>query len=159
MKENVLDVLMYLFENYYMDEEEAVQPDQEFLRLELREAGFPNTEIQKAFEWLEALAAHRDVPPPVKQMDRSLRLFNDGECERLDLECRGFLMFLEQVGILDSISRELVIDRIMALGTTYIDIEQLKWVILMVLFNKPGQEAAYAWMEDLVFEHLEGSIH
>jgi len=159
MKENVLDVLMYLFENYYMDEEDEVRPDQEYLRLELRKAGFPNAEIQKAFEWLEALAAHRDVAPPVTQKDHSIRLFNEGEREKLDLECRGFLMFLEQVGILNSSWRELVIDRVMALGTNYIDIDQLKWVILMVLFNKPGQEAAYAWMEDLVFEHMAGSIH
>ena len=77
MKENVLDVLMYLFENYYMDEEDEVRPDQEYLRVELRKAGFPNAEIQKAFEWLEALAAHRDVSPPVVQKDHSLRLFSE----------------------------------------------------------------------------------
>ena len=33
-----------------------------------------------------------------------------------------------------------------------IDIEQVKWVVLMVLFNQPGQEANYAWMEDLMFD-------
>ena len=39
------------------------------------------------------------------------------------------------------------------------DLEQLKWIILMVLFNQPGQEAAYAWMEDLVFEDTPGRLH
>lgn len=159
MKENVLDVLMYLFENYYMDDDRDPGPNQEDLRVELREAGFPNTEIQKAFEWLEALAAHRDVPPPASEQAHSLRIFGEVEAERLDLECRGFLIFLEQVGILDPSSRELIIEQVMALGASDIDIDQLKWVILMVLFNQPGQEAAYAWMEDLVFEHLTGSIH
>jgi len=29
----------------------------------------------------------------------------------------------------------------------------------MVLFNQPGQEAAYAWLEDLVFEEMETYLH
>ena len=40
-----------------------------------------------------------------------------------------------------------------------IDLEQLKWVVLMVLFNQPGREAAFAWMEDLVFEETTGMLH
>ncbi|HKK14211.1 MAG TPA: DUF494 family protein, partial [Gammaproteobacteria bacterium] len=31
MKENVLDVLMYLFENYYLDDETEFDPDRESL--------------------------------------------------------------------------------------------------------------------------------
>jgi Smg protein len=27
------------------------------------------------------------------------------------------------------------------------------------LFNQPGQEEAYAWMEDLMFEEVEGYLH
>ena len=40
----------------------------------------------------------------------------------------------------------------MALDAEEVTIEDVKWVILMVLFNKPGQEANYAWMEDLLFD-------
>ena len=52
MKENVFDVLMYLFENY-MDEDPEVDQDQEALTSELTQAGFPKGEIRKAFSWLE----------------------------------------------------------------------------------------------------------
>ena len=65
-------------------------------------------------------------------------------------------MFLEQTGVLDHNTREMVIDRVMALESEEIDLEQLKWVVLMVLFNQPGREAAYAWMEDLVFDEMPG---
>ena len=41
----------------------------------------------------------------------------------------------------------------MALEDEEIDLDQLKWVVLMVLFNQPGRESAYAWMEDLVIDH------
>jgi len=155
MKENMFDVLMYLFEHYYMDEETDLSPDRESLHTELVEAGFPSLEINQAFEWLEDLALQEhDIQSP--QTENAIRIFSDRECERLDTESRGFLLFLEQMGILPPDSRERVIERAMALDTDDFDIAQLKWVILMVLFNQPGAEAAYAWMEDLVFDSVPG---
>ena len=65
-------------------------------------------------------------------------MFDALEQARLDTDCRGFLVHLEQVGILSPTQRELVIDRLMALDGDDIDIEQLKWVVLMVLFSQPG---------------------
>ena len=46
----------------------------------------------------------------------------------------------------------------MALDSVDIDVEQVKWVVLMVLFSQPGQEDAFARMEDLVFEDV-GAVH
>lgn len=160
MKENVLDVLMYLFENY-MDEGPDFNPDQESLVAELAQAGFPKGEIAKAFTWLEGLAALRndEVAPPTDASLKSLRIYSEEEQKKMDLASRGFLLFLEQGAVLDSAARELVIDRVMALETDEIDLEQLKWIILMVLFNQPGQEQAYAWMEDLVFNETQGALN
>ena len=159
MKENVLDVLMYLFENY-INEEVAIDTDQESLRLELKEAGFRTTEITKAIDWLGALASQQKSPSNHLPLNkRSLRIYSQQEVKKLDVDCQGFLLFLEQTGILDQEARELVIDRVMALETEEIDLDQLKWVILMVLFNQPGGEAAFAWMEDLVFEETMGTLH
>jgi Smg protein len=55
--------------------------------------------------------------------------------------------------------REILIDRLLALETHDIDVEQIKWVVLMVLFSQPGQELAYARMEDLVFDEGETTLH
>jgi Smg protein len=159
MKENVIDVLMYLFENY-MDEGPEFNPDQETLAVELSQAGFPRGEISKAFSWLEGLSTLREpTVQPALSRPNSLRLYSTQEREKVQVEARGFILFLEQSGVLDSVTRELVIERVMALDTDQIDLEQLKWVILMVLFNQPGQEHAYAWMEDLVFEGLQDRLH
>ena len=46
----------------------------------------------------------------------------------------------------------MVIDRLCALDKPFILLEDLKWVVLMVLFNVPGSEQAYAQMEDLIFD-------
>jgi Smg protein len=88
-----------------------------------------------------------------------MRIYNDFEQKRLDTVCRGYVTYLEQIGILSPPEREILIDRLLALETADIDEEQIKWVVLMVLFSQPGQEQAYARMEDLVFEETAGSIH
>jgi Smg protein len=155
MKENVFDVLIYLFERF-MDSDEDRQPDSDEVRTDLLDAGFPQTEVTKALDWLDALTDHPDIKPASMP---AFRVFCEAEMARLDTESRGLLMFLEQCGILTPASRELVIDRVMALDAADMDIEQLKWIVLMVLFNEPGQEAAYAWMEDLVFDNVAGTLH
>lgn len=155
MKENVIDVLLYLFENY-IDTEDSYQPDKDTLELELERVGFQELEIHKALNWLDTMTV---VAPQVDNPDISIRVFNDIEMERLDVHCRGYLLFLEQVGVLDVETREVVIERVLVLDSEEIDLEQLKWVVLMVLFYQPGREVAYAWMEDLVFEDLEAVVH
>jgi Smg protein len=90
---------------------------------------------------------------------KSMRLFSTFEIKKMDSECRGFLVFLENLGVLNPFTREVVIDRVMALETADISVDQLKWVVMMVLFNQPGEEAALAWIEDLVFREDVGLLH
>jgi Smg protein len=56
-----------------------------------------------------------------------VRIFDTLEQARLDTDCRGYLVYLEHVGILSPTQRERVIDRLMALDGDDIDIEKLKW--------------------------------
>ena len=158
MKENVLDVLMYLFENYFYDEPEE-EPDRSSMEENLHEAGFSNGEIDKAFDWLDGLAEQRFQPEFKMQTDQPIRIFVDSETTRLDTACRDFLMYLSNVGILDAQRRELVLDRLLALECDEITLEDVKWVVLMVLFNQPGQEANYAWMEDMMFDTEQDYRH
>lgn len=155
MKENVFDVLIYLFENY-MEGDVELSPDPDIVRTELLEAGFPHSEVNKAFDWLESLTekqAIKSVSTP------AFRVFSTREMAKLDADCRGLLMFLEQSGILTADNRELVIDRVMAFNEENISLENLKWIILMVLFSQPDEEIAFARMENLVYESLPSYLH
>jgi len=157
----MFDILMYLFENYIHSEAE-VMVDHDILTDELTRAGFHQDEIYKALTWLEKLAALQDTdayPYLTRVGNSSFRIYTQDEMQLLDLECRGFLMFLEHVNVLDFTTRELVIDRVMELDTKTFTIEDLKWVVLMVLFNVPGKESAYSQMEDLIFDEQEGPLH
>ncbi len=158
MKENVLDVLMYLFESY-VDTEEIPEPDQNELRLELSQAGFGDSEIERALDWLDGLTDHQENLHYGNLTARGTRIFNEFEHERLDSHCRGYITYLEHIGILSPPQRELLVDRLLALESADIDVEQIKWVVLMVLFSQPGQELNYARMEDLVFEENSGAVH
>src|SRR5690606_1160682 len=102
------------------------------------EAGFSPAEINKAFVWLDGLSQQRDNVGGAASAGAPLRVYAEPELQRLDADCRGFLLFLEQNGVLDATSRELVLDRVMALDSDDIDLEDLKWVVLMVLFAQPG---------------------
>lgn len=162
MKESILDVLLYLFEHYFTEDADLVR-DHDSLRSgplfeELGQAGFSPAEINKAFEWLDALASQRPSTA-TPRADGPTRIYFGPELDKLDVECRGFLLFLEQHGILDADQRELVLDRAMALDQDELDLDDLKWVVLMVLFNQPGSEAAYAWMETQMFADEPEPVH
>jgi Smg protein len=158
MKESVLDVLIYLFD-HYIEREFEIIPDQKDLKSQLNQAGFADIQIDKAIDWLEGLAVKKDELDADIICSKSTRVFSDIESEKLDVECKGFLIFLEQSGVLDYEDRELVIDRVMALETEAIELQQLKWVVLMVLFNRPGKEAAFAWMEDIILDEVSTVVH
>jgi Smg protein len=68
-------------------------------------------------------------------------------------------MFVEQIGVINSITREMVMDKLAALDKPAISLDDLKWIVLMVLFNVPGSEEAYEQMEDLIFDEPTELLH
>lgn len=158
MKERVLDVLSYLFD-HVIDEAPALPKDQEPLRTALLDAGFSPHGVGRAFAWLEGLAMPANAELMDASASASTRIFADAEYARLDVECRGFLMFLEMHGILDAGQRELVLERILALDEDSIELEDLKWVVLIALSNRPGAEASYAWMAQYLSNNSGMTVH
>lgn len=158
MKQEVFDILLYLFDNYIYDNEEM---DATALEGELKRAGFNSRSIDKAFNWIDELAeAHEKGESQFTPAgNTSIRHYSADELDRLDTSCRGFLQFLEDMGVMDFSTRETVIDRVMALDSSEITLEQLKWVVLMVLFNQPGQEEAAVWLEDIVIDEMGIQLH
>ena len=158
MFEDMVDVLIYLYENY-MDGETPPPADQSELKEELAQAGFSTKEIDKALLWLDELADTVTSADDASHADCAIRIYTDQECRHLDTDSRGLLLFLEQNGILDSASRELVVERALALDTHLLNVEALKWIVLLVLMNRPGKEAAFTQMEDMVYNSVASVLH
>ena len=160
MKEGVIDVLMYIFSSY-ADQENNLPEDRDGIDADLRAAGFDSLEIAKAFEWLDGLALDEDIPV-INQSSQTTRVFSPQETQRLADNAQGFLLFLEQSGVLTPTLRELVINRIMALDSvSEVDLEELKWVVMMVLFNSTEghDENTLMHFEDIVFADQPAIFH
>ncbi len=71
----------------------------------------------------------------------------------------GFLARLEFYNIITPSVREVILDRAMALESEIIDMDQMKWVSMMVLYNQPGRETNYLWLENLLFDLEQDILH
>ncbi|MGQ0650851.1 MAG: DUF494 domain-containing protein [Betaproteobacteria bacterium] len=128
------DILAYLFENCRQAD---LAQDREGVAQKLAAAGFDGSDISAALHWLAGLAAApQDAEPLLPDARASFRAFAPRELAKLDAQCRGFLITLEQSGILGAPSRELVIERCLAAPGATLTLEQLKLVVLMVLWNR-----------------------
>ena len=156
MQHSVFDILIYVFDRYLLEDLPSA-PKRETLARDLESAGFGEHSVERALDWLADLAAQREHPD--LRGDGSFRVFARQELERLDPQCRGLLTSLEGAGILTPSQREIVIDRLLALEADELDPDQVRWVVLMVLSSQPGQEHAYARMEDLVFDEAQYQPH
>jgi len=157
IKQSVVDVLMFLFERYLGDEESSetsrVTEERDRIQARLEEMGFHNTEINQAFDWLEDLADLQDEEQFAPLKETSTRIYSEEEKRLISMESIGFLTFLEQTGILTSVTRELILDRVIALGHP-LNAEQLKWIIMIVLHTQPGEHNSLALMEDFIFDDV-----
>jgi len=128
------DILVYLFEHCHQTE---VADDRERVARKLSAAGFEDADISEALHWLAGvLHAPRGDLPALPDSRRAFRAFAPRELAKLDAECRGFLMTLEQSGILTPAMRELVIERSLATSGHALTLDQLKLIVLMVLWNQ-----------------------
>lgn len=157
MNPSVLDTVLFLFENYLEDCEEP--PQRATLEHVLRSGGFPEPTVHRALDWLEVLDAPEVEFAPDAFENGAWRVFDMQESARLTTEARGFLHYLGQVGVLDAVLRERVIERLLALDDDVVDVEEVQWVVLLSLFRRPGQEAAFAQMEDLLYANMAELAH
>ncbi len=155
MKENIFDVLIFLFENYFDDDIEPLPICAE-IKTELLQAGFQQTEVNNAFDWLETLTEQTNIK---LGNTSAFRIFCHQEEIKLNLECRNFLLFLEHSNILSANTREIVIDRAMAIENTSLTLEELKWTVLMVLLSQSDNDVAFSRMEDLIYDLTPILLH
>lgn len=128
------EILVYLFENCQQRE---VAQERERVAKKLSAAGFEDADISEALHWL---AGVQRAPQPelalLPDSQRTFRAFAPRELAKLDAQCRGFIMTLEQSGILTPQSREVVLERSLAASGSALTLEQLKLIVLMVLWNQ-----------------------
>lgn len=155
----MFEILMYLFENY-MDGSVALNTDQSTVVSELETAGFNQNEIGRALDWLDGLNRVQEIVQSGTPLTpHAMRHYSPEETERFGIEGQGLLLYLEQLSILDPMTREVVIDRLMALDSRSVDLGGIKWVVLIALFNQPDKKAALSLLQDMVLSDAFDVLH
>lgn len=139
----MFDILVYLFENYF---EAGNCPDPVTLTRKLKMAGFDNDEITLTLDWLSE--SDTNHYPESLAESRSFRHFSAEEIALIDIEGRGFIMFLEQSGVINPLQRELLIERVMEMDGDYTSLEKIKLVVLFDLWRQ-NQLSEHAIVEKL----------
>jgi Smg protein len=157
----MLDVLIYLFENYYTPES---CPDTDSLARKLVAVGFENEDIDEALTWLSGLPRGISTSPPQAGQiisageTKGWRYYTQQESERLGTAAIGMLCFLDGAGVFSAGQRELVIERALALNETPVSIEAMKVIVLMVLWSQEAEVDALI-LEELLDDGSPRTIH
>jgi len=143
----MFDILFYVFENCQQTE---LSQDSEGVAKKLSAAGFDDSDISEALTWLDGVvrSSFREGAP-LPPSSAALRLYAPREIAKLDSACRGFLLYLEQAGVLAPQAREVVLERALATSDGTLSLEQLKLIVLMVLWNQQTP-ASHLIAEDLI---------
>ncbi len=143
----MFDVLIHLYQTWF-DCESC--PDPDTLALKLRAAGFDEEDIDDALAWLMGLADDEGTRLPDSFGERtSFHAYTAAETRALSSECRGYLAFLEERGIVDAIEREIIIERAQVLPHGAPDVDQLRVIVLIVLWAE-GTELDTLALEELL---------
>lgn len=157
----MFEIIIYLFESY-IQIEQTIELNADQITDELLEEGFQQEEISKALIWLDKLATLHEDNEQNKASDAqktSQRIYSDAEQQLLSTECQGYLCYLEQAELLNTCNREAVIDCAMSLEINSLSLHNLKWLVLMVLYNNPESEDEFMQLESMILDYEEGLIH
>ena len=139
----MIDILVYLFENYH---DFSARPKTKTLKRRLSAVGFEQEAITTALRWLDGLKATPVIEHPCDQ--RALRIYLPEEQRKLGLECLAFIAFLETADMLAPALRELVVEGAMLLDDDPVPLTKFKIIVLMILWSR---EQA---LEPLIVEEL-----
>jgi len=154
----MFDVVMFLIENYTNNGVNFIS-DKESIMAELERIGFHPMEIDRALDWLDGLEDVQKITPMDTCSGQAFRYYMGQEVEHITVEGIGFLQYLEQIKILDPVTREIAIDRLMVLDEREIDIARIKWVVLVALYSQPQKKAALSIFQDLILSDAFGQSH
>lgn len=127
----MIDILFYLFEHYLPD----TCPEPAALARKLVAAGFEDDDISEAIDWLAGFNDAGRTPAELAP-STAIRVYHESEMARLPAECRGFLAFLEQAEAIDAGTRELILERVLALSDELIPLAKVKGIVLMVVWRR-----------------------
>ena len=147
-KNTTLNILAHAFGN---TESILELSGTEFLA-RLRNRGFSEESISVATAWIMQLMQQQFAATVTPATANSLRIFAAEEMAKLDVDCRNFILSLENSQILEPKTREIVINQVLLLNQNTISISDIKLVTLIVLLLQPANDDKRQKLERLALK-------
>ena len=158
---NMLKIIKYFFDQYvHNDNLESQEDSFQAFQATMQKLGIPRHLIEEAFTWLDEFAQQLEdhETESLSSHHQAHRIFNREECYLLDTKCRGLLRSLEHADVINPECREMIIDRVIAIGKP-ISIDQLKWLIMLVTSNLHESYQPLSILEEVLFPEPREAIH
>ena len=154
----MMDVLVYVFENYMTEQYNLKESDhRQHIVNGLQKIGFSPGLIEDALLWLQQVSSAPENM--LQQSATAVRHFSQKEHQILGNDGIEFVEYLVAQGILNDQTRELLIDGLLYLKADNIEVDDLQWLALIILFSQPDQEQAFVDLERLLFDPSEIREH
>lgn len=141
MRESVIDVLFYLFDDL-LDDDVSAQADVEEMADQLNRAGFASEDVGRAMTWFSELSSLNQDQLSETERPPLLRIFSEREAVYIDQHGQNYLLGLLRRGVINNALLEKIIERALALEEP-LEERTLRWVAAMVVLN------IYGYVDDI----------
>lgn len=101
--------------------------------------GYTQSEITSAFSWLfERLSIGKAITELASEASTSHRMLNDSEKMIVGSQAYGYLIQCQQLGLLNNVDVETIIERIMIAGFSAVGLAEMKSFVAGYLFDMEG---------------------
>jgi Smg protein len=156
--EDFLQILLYLYSQ--KRDVTDIAPERDDLLLDdLVAAGFVRDQAHSALASLREMKiqseTYQDIKPSSAQ---AFRIFTAAEQQKITQDTRGFILFMEQAGVLDISMRELLIDLVMGLEQPIVEMTELRCLLDVVLLPNLSPDSPVVAACHLLFAN-NGTLH
>ena len=132
MQEKIVEILVYL-----ISELRKNTPIGDIDLSVLSKKGYSTSEISTAFNWLYEKVTHGDaiITDTARSSIHSHRSLHEAERNVITPEAFGYLIQLRELGLINDLDIEIVIDRIMMSGFATVDSEEIKLIVASLLLE------------------------
>lgn len=132
MQEKIVEILVYL-----ISELRKNTPIGDIDLSILSQRGYSTTEISTAFNWLFEKVNHGDaiITDTAPSSPHSHRVLHEAERLVISSEAYGYLIQLRELGLINDLDIEVLIDRVMMSGYATVSIEEIKLLVVSLLME------------------------
>lgn len=136
MNERVVEILIYIMSEIRRNRNVTTKLD--ILSESLIQKGYSESEISSAFSWL-MVRLNKDSEEILSKQEPSLkhsiRHLHEIEKAVISIEAHGYLIQLRELGIIDQLDLEQILERAMMSGASEVDVDDVKAVVAAMLIS------------------------